>query len=253
MTEDELFSKSERITRRIQLDAERLGGLASTAKQKIECECMSVDKAREKYPFDHLQQLSSYDDRMPVLVVKGNVTGSTTLNRTWARRIASRLKLQGDPVCVLVDGTVEIRGDVLDQRRADFSLLVTGSVGCDYLLSRNGHMEVLGDLRATYGVCGEYNDGRLAVGGQLLAPYIVANDHDMPRQADQEFIYLEAGDGMEEIAIGKSKGSGWGWNWNYFDESNSLVSDEVWEEDGSFSTTAFFDIVRRGANPFAKP
>lgn len=253
MTEDELFSKSERITRSIQLDAERRGELARAAKQKIECESMSVEMAREKYPFDFLQQLSSYDRRMPVLVVKGNVTGSITLNRTWARRLAAKLKLQGDPGCVLVDGTVEIQGDVLDQRRADLSLLVTGSVGCDYLLSRNGHMEVLGDLRTTYGVCGEYNDGSLAVGGQFLVPYIVANDHHMPRQANQEFIYLEAGDGLEEIGIGKNTGSGWGWGWNYFDESNRLVSDEVWAKDGAFSTTAFFDVVRRGGNPFVKP
>lgn len=254
MTEDELFAKSERITQRIQRDVEQRRNVlaqAPAAKQKkLETECISVDAASAKYSFNYLGHL---EGSLPVLLIKGDVTGSTTLNRTWVRRLAAKYKLGDDPACVLVDGSIEIQGDILDTFRSDWSLLVTGSVGCDYVVSRNGHMEIHGDLRATYGVCGEYNDGCLAVGGKLMTPFIVASDHTMPREAHEESIYLEASDGMEEIAIGKSKGSGWGWDWNYFDESNSMVSDEVWDEEETFSTEAFFDVVRRGDNPFVKP
>ncbi len=259
MTADELFAKSELITQRIRVNAEKRGNelaqaAAKAAKQsKIHSECISVDAARQRFSFDHLEQLASVDGSMSVLLINGDITGSVTLNRTWVRRLAAKFKLGGDPACVLVDGSIDIGGDVLDSFRADWSLLVTGSVSCDYLESRNGHMEIQGDLQSTYGICGEYNDGSLKVGGQLLTPYIVANDHQMPREAHGESIYLEAGDGMDEISIGQSTGSGWGWDWNYFEESNALVSAEVWDEDGDFSTTAFFDLVRRGVNPFVKP
>jgi hypothetical protein len=260
VTEDELFAKSLRITQRIRLDVEKRRSELTQAraaggapKQKIDSECISVDEARGRYAFDSLQHLASGDGSLPVLLIKGDVTGSVTLNRTWVRRIAAPFKLGGDPACVLVDGAIDIEGDILDSFRADWSLLVTGRVSCDYLESRNGHMEIQGDLRATYGICGEYNDGSLTVGGQLLTPYIVANDHQLPREAHEESIYLEAGEGLDEIAIGQSTGSGWGWNWNYFEESNALVSEEVWDEEGTFSTAAFFELVRKGVNPFVKP
>lgn len=259
MTENELFAKSLRITERIQLDLEKRRSdlaqaqAAASTRKTIDSECISVDAARERYAFDYLEHLASADGSMPVLLIKGDITGSVTLNRTWMRRVAAKFKLGGDPACVLVDGAIDIEGDILDSFRAAWSLLVTGRVSCEYLESRNGYMEIQGDLRATYGICGEYNDGSLTVGGQLLTPYIVANDHQMPRQAQEESIYLEAGDGMDEIAIGQSTGSGWGWDWNYFDESNALVSEDVWDEDGSFSTAAFFDMVRKGVNPFVSP
>ncbi|RLJ40487.1 hypothetical protein [Acidovorax sp. 106] len=81
----------------------------------------------------------------------------------------------------------------------------------------------------------------------------MANDHQMPREAHEESIYLEAGEALDEIAIGQSTGSGWGWNWNYFDESNALVSEGVWNEDGAFSAAAFFSMARNGTNPFVNP
>lgn len=251
MTEDDLFAKSKRITERIRLDVERRGPPAKAAKQKLDCECLSVDAAQKRYAFATLEHLASLNGNAPVLLIKGDVTGSVKLDRAWAKRLAAPFK-QGEPACVLVDGAIEIQGDVLDQYRAELSLLVTGNVGCDYLLSRNGRTEIVGDLRTTYGVCGEFNDGVLSVGGRLLAPYIVANDHDMPRQADEEFIYLEGGDGSDEISIGQATGSGWGWGWSYFDDSDSLIAEEVWDEDETFSTEAFFDMVRRGDNPFVK-
>lgn len=256
MTEIELFTKSQRITQRILLNAEkRRNELAqvvsdATKRKTIESACISVDAARERYAFEHLEYLATLDGSMSVLLIKGDINGSVTLNRTWVRRIAAKFKLGGDPACVLVDGSIDIGGDILDSFGAEWSLLVTGSVNCDFLKSRNGHMEIQGDLRATYGICGEYNDGSLTVGGQLLTPYIVADDHQMPREAHEECIYLEAGDGSDEIAIGQSTGSGWGWN--YFDDSNALVNEAVFDEEGAFSTDAFFDLVRKGINPFVK-
>ncbi|MEQ4934546.1 hypothetical protein ABN147_23990 [Klebsiella oxytoca] len=78
----------------------------------------------------------------------------------------------------------------------------------------------------------------------------------MPRKSDVgESIYIEVGDLSEtkNIRIGESYGSGWGWNWNYFDDAARLLTNAVFiENDGDtvFSVGKFFDIVKRGENPF---
>lgn len=251
MTEKELFQKSERITKHIK---SRLVSDEKPTKsnETAEYSCVTVSEAYNQYSFEYLWECKeTYSDSL-ALIIKGNVNAKLDVKTAWVKRIATKMKLKKMPFCVIVDGSIDIDGDVRDERHTYLNLLVTGNLSCDYLLSSDGRIEVLGDLDAKYGICGQYNDGSLKVGGKLLSPYIVAGDHDMPREADCEWIYIEASDGNDEIYVGKSKGSGSGWDWNYFDDSNALLSPEVWQDGEAFDTAAFFNIVRRGENPFTK-
>jgi hypothetical protein len=252
MTENELFEKSERITKRIMQEIATNSRSQVRLEQSNEVTALTVAEAYAKFTFDYLRDCGEEYSNSVVLIVHGNVEGTLDISSAWFKKQAKRMKLKTVPFLIIVDGDVNINGDVLEERHKHSSLLVTGNVSCDYLLSGDGRIEIRGDLEATFGVCGQGNDGSLKVGGNLRTPYIVAGDHDMPREADCEWIYVEASDGSEEIGVGTSRGSGWGWDWNYFEDSNSLVSAEVWDDNPAFSVDAFFSIVRRGENPLIK-
>jgi hypothetical protein len=248
MTKEELFERSERIIEAIRSRMASVKPMAGPLR-KGDHRLLRLDEASERYPFEFLRSLAQTHGGTEVLVIEGDVVGKVDIDLAWVRKCA-RAKGKPLPLGLVIDGNVDIDGDVLDVSRGCLNLFVTGSTACDYLHSQDGWIEVLGDLDAKYGICGEYNDGSLRVGGKLLAPYIIAGDHDMPREADCEYIYIEGRNGSEEIAIGKCKGSGWGWGWHYFDESNSFLSAEVWEDEEAFNVDSFFGMVRRGANPF---
>jgi hypothetical protein len=252
VTENELFQKSERITMQIR---SRMASEARRPKSNkiAEFSCVTVGEASHMYAFEYLWECKDTCSDSLALIIQGNVNAKLDIKTAWLKKTVTKMKLKTMPFCVIVDGSVNIDGDVLDERHKYLNLLVTGNISCDYLLSSDGRIEILGDLEAKYGICGQYNDGSLKVGGKLLSPYIVAGDHDMPREADCEWIYIEASDGNDEIYVGSNTGSGSGWDWNYFDDSNALLSPQVWQDGESFDTAAFFKIVRRGENPFAKP
>ena len=252
MNKNELIERSERITLRIRAQLQR-APRKKPALDKLEMDIISLSDAHGRYAFSLLDQMVPLQGSLLALVIKGDVTGQLTIDQKWLKRVAKKMDATRIPYALIIDGNLDIDGDILDRRRSEISVFVRGNVCCDYLHSRDGRIEVSGDLRTVFGVCGQRNAGALKVGGQLVAPYIVAGDHDMPRVAADDFIYLEALEGSEEVAIGKDRNGSHGWGWNYFAGSKKLLSDAVWDEQGELDLDAFFDRVRQGENPLKAP
>jgi hypothetical protein len=191
-----------------------------------------------------------YDPKNLILVIHGNVLVKGDINTGWLRDQLKDMKRKLPVYGVIIDGNLFVEGEVVDD---DYLILfVQKDLICNYLFSYNGLIDVGGNLYSRYGIEGEYNDGVLAVSGKVFTPYIIADDHDMPRSADGMFIYIEGGNGTEKesVVVGKSTGSGYGWGWEYFENSPHLFDPGVWTKEDYFSTDAFFEMVSSGKNPF---
>jgi tetratricopeptide (TPR) repeat protein len=188
-----------------------------------------------------------------VLLFTGDVRVIGNLNDEWFERQLDGMSWQNYLYGMIIDGDLFIEGDLVDDNYME--LTVVGNLSCNYIFSENGAISIFGDAQVTYGIYGEYNDGFLEIYGTLKTPYLIADDHSMPRNADGDFIYIEGGNGVEResIGIGKSTGSGWGWGWDYFEDSDKLFSHKVWNEYDEFSVEKFFELVRNGENPFITP
>lgn len=208
-----------------------------------------IKEARGKYAFTE----NFYDDDDCFLLYKGNLHIKQNLDEEWYEKQLEDITWKNDLFGILIDGNLTVEGDIALDRCI---LSVVNDVTCDCLYSGDGHTLIQRDAYIKYGIYGAYNDGSLEVKGILTTPYLLAYDHCMPRKSDVgESIYIEVGDLSEtkNIRIGESYGSGWGWNWNYFDDAARLLTNAVFiENDGDtvFSVGKFFDIVKRGENPF---
>lgn len=251
LTDEEkaFLEKASRVQQQIHKSLENWK-VADPAKNTFQKSFMSYEEARKTYG----TQQSSLRKGALVLVLQGDVHIDGDLNKTWFNNQIKDLPRNDNLNGLLIIGDLFVNGDILDEHY--LKLAVTGSVWCDYLFSYDGSTEILKDLHTKYGMYGKYNDGYLWVNGKVNAPYIIAQDHDMPRSSDNlEFVYIEGGDEDEQdsLGIGKSKGSGWGWDWDYYENSEKLLSASVWDENREFSTQRFFEIVKNGENPFIEP
>jgi hypothetical protein len=250
--EKEFLRKAERITqeisRRIIQDANIERTWSDAPQQK---EIMRIDEAAKKYMLHELR--NHHEDKNAVtLIIHGDVCMKGNMDKAWVKKQLKNMTWKGQLSGAVIDGNVVLDGDVIDDDYLE--LFITKSLECSYLYSENGWIEIHGDLKAKFGIYGEYNDGRLQVKGKVYSPYLIASDHDMPRSAEGEFIHMEGGKGTEKeyLGIGSTKGSGWGWNWNYYENSHELLLPGVWDKEGGFDVDKFFEIVRQGKNPFKK-
>jgi len=245
--EKELLEKASRIIAKIRKN--QSGNTPMVSDEQIpEKEIVTIAEinAGEDFYIDP----DFYDEEDCMLVYKGDLHIKGNLDSKWYDNQMAGMTWENELYGIIVEGNLIVDGDIT----VDMPILKVGKdLSCDYLFSGDGHMEIDGDVTAKYGIYGEYNDGSLDIEGSLSAPYIIAQDHCMPRESsDGEFIYIEGGDGseMEDISIGKEYGSGSGWGWYYYKDSEKLLSKSVQDEDFEFSVKKFFDIVKKGDNPF---
>jgi len=143
---------------------------------------------------------------------------------------------------------------------AALNLSVSGNVQADYLHSADGHFEILGDLDSALGISGAGNQGTLHIAGKIRAPYLLSQEHAMPREADSpDYIHIESGDigyhpakfdGSQKIPLDDSiSGGNNGWFWHYYKHSAKMLRPENYER-GKFSPAQFLALVRNGENPF---
>jgi len=143
---------------------------------------------------------------------------------------------------------------------AALNLSVSGNVQADYLHSADGHLEILGDLDSALGISGAGNQGTLHIAGKIRAPYLLSQEHAMPREADNhDYIHIESGDigyhpakfdGSQKIPLDDSiSGGNNGWFWYYYKHSAKMLRPENYER-GKFSPAQFLALVRNGENPF---
>jgi hypothetical protein len=186
------------------------------------------------------------------LVFEGDLHIKGPLNRKWVNQQAAQVSPEGPVYGVVVTGDLVIDGDLIDD--GHIYLHVGGKLMADYVFSYNGYQSIVGEVIIGFGIYGEYNDGFLDVfQSKLHTPYLIASDHGMPRQTGAgEFIYLEAEDGTDRnsLRVGDKPGSRWDLGWDYFDDSQKLLAPTVWNDADEFSVDRFFEIVRKGENPF---
>lgn len=189
-----------------------------------------------------------FDDDDCLLLFKGDLQIKGDLDDKWYKNILVGKTWENKLYGIVVNGNLKVDGDIT----IDMPVLqILGDLTCDYLYSGDGHTVILGEANIKYGVYGNYNDGSLDIEGGLVTPYIIAGDHAMPRESTEgEFIYIEGGDGYDDISIGESTGRTSGWGWHYFKDSSRLISKDVWDDRYEFSVKQFFDLVKQGQNPF---
>lgn len=196
---------------------------------------LPYDKFRQKYG-SNLYLNGEFD----VLVFDGDLT-LPTLNSSW---LAEQFKQTGgdnERQAMFVNGNLLVEGDITDD---DYLFLqVAKDVSCRYLHSQNGNIVIGGDLSASQGISGEYNDGMLQVLGKTRAPYIVSNDHAMPNNGTGEYIYIQDG------RIGKSY-HGALEGWEFYEDSEAMFKEGIYKGDYQIDIPAFFKMIKNGENPF---
>jgi hypothetical protein len=203
-------------------------------------EIIPMAEARERY------RISNYhapDDS--ILVMKGDLHTKGPVDQAWLHRQLAGMTWKNRLYGVVIDGNLILDGDVIDDEYIE--LFVQQDLVCDHIFSGNGIIEIKGNATVRYGIYGEYNDGSMDVYGKLITPYLVRYDHSMPRTAEGEFIYIDGGNGTERESISISTDQ-----FNYDEDAQRFLSPAVWNNNDEFSADVFFEIIRKGENPFIK-
>lgn len=245
----QLLAKAEQITAQIKSRLEKVAGRSGEPEERYaEKAIISSREVIEQY---------GAPDYFPIegeqyLLFKGDLEINGPLNREWIVNQTRDLSADAFVMGMVVDGNLTVNGDLLDDNYVH--LYVKGNLHCHYLFSYNGQQHIGGNADIRLGAYGEYNDGQLSVNGDIRSPYLIIDDHAMPTEAMGEFIHIGAGNGTyrDDLAVGKEPGQSWGWGWTYLEDSQKLLVPQVWDEHDCFSVEQFFDIVRRGDNPFIK-
>lgn len=248
-TKDEklFLKKAKRITKQIKqsINTEVDEAILNKISKKQIITCL---EAREKYKITP----RNHKDTDLVMVFNGDVHLNEHLNKEWIIDQLNDMSWEGNMYGdIIIVGNLTVNGDVIDN---DYlGLYVTNNLTCDYVYSENGMIEIKGDTHIKFGIYGVYNDGSFHTYGKIFAPYFIASDHDMPRQGEGDSIYIEGGDQekVKHLYIGNKQGNYAGWGWNYFENPKKLISKKVKStKNKRFYTDTFFDIVRKGENPF---
>lgn len=240
------LQKAERIQQSIsQQKKEKLAAKRNFSVPLPKKEIVDIEIARKKYGVNDQHTIDG-----SMLIFHGDVYVDGDLNDAWFNKQLKDMKYE-DLYGTIVLGNLYVNGSIIDDNY--LYLIVQKNTEADYVESQDGLMFFNGDLKSLYGIYGEYNDGWLDVAGKVFSPYLIADDHAMPREASNEFIYVEGGNHSERnsMLIGKQTGSGIAWDWIYYEPSAHLFSNNVWlAKTDEFSVKQFFDLVRNGENPF---
>lgn len=221
----------------------------------VHYDIISLDEAMKAHDF--IGVCSGHNPH--TLLIYGDYYADETIDDDWVRnkittvvkdQFSSQFANPNDVEGVLFMDNLYINGNLNDDRDGMLLQVANNLYMNGFAFSCDGVIIIKGDAHIQYGICGEYNDGSITIEGKLYTPYLLANDHAMPRSCGQESIYIEGGAEKETIAIGKSDDGSYGWGWRYFKSSYRLFNDDVWDDDDEFTVTTFFQLVRSGKNPF---
>lgn len=217
----ELFQKAERINAQIQqsITAENAEKFVENYPAKS---FITYKEAMVKYHFD----LYQYAEDL-LLVYHGDVSVDGNIDSEWMELQLYGMDPEGEVMGMLVEGNLRVNGDILDEEL--FEIFVTENLYCHFMYSYMGWIEVNGDAHFRYGIYGEDNDGAFHLEGKAFAPYLVDADHHMPTESEDEFVYIDVYD---------------------CDLPKNLFAFKPWEDNGYFNGKQFFDLVRKGENPF---
>ena len=192
--EKKLLQKAERIHKKIQAALQTLKTRAA-AEHIPPKTLISAQEAIARYGDRPGSQIADNydDDSAPVLIYHGDLTLNGDLNSAWLQQQAAELHAAAYRNHIIIDGNLTLQGALLDD--AALNLSVSGNVQADYLHSADGHLEILGDLDSALGISGAGNQGTLHIAGKIRAPYLLSQEHAMPREADNhDYIHIESGD-----------------------------------------------------------
>ena len=198
-------------------------------------------------PYDEFEQKFGsnlyLDSNFDVLVFDGDLSLSGgTINSAWLKDKFNEAGGKNSARAMFVNGKLSTGGDIIDD---DYLFLqVAKDTACDYLHSQDGVIAIGGNLTALWGISGEYNDGMLQVFGKTQAPYIVSNDHAMPGHGASQCVYVLDGQ-IGQSYLGALDG------WEFFENSELMFKDGICEDEHQINISAFFEFVKKGANPMA--
>ena len=235
--EEKIFlDKAARITEKIKLQSTNgIAGENDFKESTMHKEIITFEEAKEKYGVQHY-----HENHDSVLLITGDIYVTGDLNDAWFNKQLEGMAWKTTLYGMIIVGDLTVAGSIIDDNYLE--LFVTGNLICDNVFSYDGMIRIKGDSSVKYGIYGEYNDGSLDIYGTLNTPYIIAYDHSMPKESAGDFIYIEVnGNSRESIAIA---------GLNYHEDAQKLLSALVWDDNDEFSVNNFFEIVRKGGNPF---
>ncbi|XKM13756.1 hypothetical protein RCS94_00875 [Orbaceae bacterium ac157xtp] len=244
-SEKAFLEKAKRNTAKLKSLVDEKENFTKQFKEQIpEKVLLQVKELKTKYKIPE----GWYGDDDYLLLFKGDVRINGNVDEEWYDKQLEGMMWDNELYGIIVDGNLEINGDLtLDVN----VFLIEKDLTCDYLHSQEGHMVIHGNAYARFAIYGEYNGGSLAVSNEVFTPYIVGNDHEMPFYSVQaDSIYLECGPctDLSEVCVGEEFDPEDNC-WDCFEDPEKLLSPAVEDEEG-FSHDLFFEIVKRGENPF---
>ncbi len=93
----------------------------------------------------------------------------------------------GDEVLgIIVDGDLEIDGDLLGLDEDAYFLIVTGSVFARTLWNDGAEIVVGGNIELEHGLIGDSPNGYVHLDGDLVTPYMIVNGHEVEVAGDNQ-------------------------------------------------------------------
>ncbi|PJK09489.1 hypothetical protein CO614_09860 [Lysobacteraceae bacterium NML120232] len=198
----------------------------------------------------------------PILVLEGDTHINGNLDIGW---IQVQFSEASSTPALLVAGNLSVDGDIAC---GDMQLEVLGDMSCHLLDFSRSSISVHGELRASYGIRFDSADSQLEYGSLMLkhnikAPYLVC---DWPDIYLEDLVYPSQYTDFNHslmIACTESRSKNATFMMKAPEKKNAwavaiadswqLLQPEVWDEEGNFSPTQFFQLVRQGKNPFITP
>lgn len=117
-----------------------------------------------------------------VLAANAEIGGDLDLDAAWN---GSR-----DITAIVAEGDLTVHGDVVNADANDGPMLfVAGTLAARNVVKGGAYFLVLGDMRASGVVVGDYNDGVIRVGGRIAARATLSIDHDIYARKGTEGPY----------------------------------------------------------------
>lgn len=136
----------------------------------------------------------------------------------------------GDNVLgIIVDGDLEIDGDLLSFDDDSFFLLITGNLDARLCWNDGAEIVVGGNFELEHGLIGDSPHGYVHIEGDLITPYMVVNSHEVEVSGDNQATTIDLDENSDNC------------EYDQYD-----LMEEVLNEDGEFDLRLIQQRLRNG-------
>lgn len=252
LTEEEIkfLKKAEQIHNNLSSESESKIKVDLVEKTPYR-ECLGCHAAFQKYD----TYISSRNDDDNILIYEGDVQINKTLNSKWNKKQFEKLQLNGQLYGMLVIGNLTINGDLIVDDT--FKLVVTGDLKCNNVIVQTTdpyvEMEIHGNAYIKNILIAENRLNSMSFEKNVYTSYFLGQKFLFsPPIPKKDFLYIEdMGEGFlsYSVRIGQQFDEKKG-EWEYFEDSEKLLQEVVWDKNSRFSSRKFLSVIREGQNPF---